>query len=62
MTSWPWRYAVLLLLILVTALGALSYHERKPTPVRAIWSQKWLGSHWPQHPIRIVRYQLPELP
>ena len=59
MTSWPWRYAVLLLLILVTALGALSYHERKPTPIRAIWSQKWLGPWWPTRPVQPAHYGLP---
>ena len=59
MISWPWRCAVVLLVLLLALLGALAYHERQPSPVHAIWSSAWMGHWWPTRPVQPAHYALP---
>ena len=44
----PWRCAVIILIALIIAVAALSYHPAKRRTMPALWSRQWMGPRW--HP------------
>ena len=42
----PWRCVVIILIALIIAVAALSYHPSKRRTIPALWSRQWMGPRW----------------